>query len=241
MFRKGVAKLHFHEAYAEVLRVSALYRTLDHSLAAPLLRRARYPWEVFSELSEFLFHIGEELPWSQYRSLGNGIWIAEGVSIAENVHMRGPCIIGPRTEIRPGAFLRGNVLVGADAVVGNVCELKNCILFDGVQVPHYNYVGDSVLGYRVHLGAGAVTSNVKSDRTPICLQYGDRRIPTGRCKLGAMIGDLAEIGCHCVLNPGTVIGRESTVYPLSSVRGYVPERSIYKSSERIVPKREKNG
>lgn len=219
------------------LTVASLYRFSEHSLAYPLLQRYLYPWEALGHIEEYIQTLGETLPWATYRSMGGGVWIAEGATVAPTAQIKGPCIIGPRTEIRHGAFLRGSVMVGADAVVGNSTELKNCILFDGVQVPHYNYVGDSILGYRAHLGAGAVTSNVKSDKTLITLRFGDSRFPTGRRKFGAMIGDLSEIGCNCVLNPGTVIGRETTVYPLSSVRGYIPEGHIYKSAERIIPKR----
>ncbi len=225
------------ERIIQELTVASLYRFPEHSLAYPLLQRYLYPWEALAHISDYIQSIGEDLPWATYRSMGGGVWIAEGATVAPTAFIKGPCIIGPRAEIRHGAFLRGGVMIGADAVVGNSTELKNCILFDGVQVPHYNYVGDSILGYRAHLGAGAVTSNVKSDKTLIILRFGDSRFPTGRRKLGAMIGDLSEIGCNCVLNPGTVIGRECTVYPLSSVRGYVPEGHIYKSADRIVAKR----
>ena len=211
----------------EGLTVASLYRFPEHSLAYPLLQRYLYPWEALSQITEYLEELGQELPWATYRAMGNGVWIAEGTTVAPTAQIKGPCIIGPRSEIRHGAFIRGSVLIGADCVVGNSTELKNCILFDGVQVPHYNYVGDSILGYRVHLGAGAVTSNVKSDKTLVALRLGESRFPTGRRKIGAMIGDLSEIGCNSVLNPGTVVGRECTVYPLSSVRGYIPDAHIY--------------
>lgn len=221
----------------EGLTVASLYRFSEHSLAYPLLQRYLYPWEALSQISDYIEKVGEELPWATYRSMGGGIWIAEGATVASTAQIKGPCIIGPRAEIRHGAFIRGSVLIGADCVIGNSTELKNCILFDGVQVPHYNYVGDSILGYRVHLGAGAVTSNIKSDKTLVFLRIKGSRFPTGRRKIGAMIGDFSEIGCNTVLNPGTVIGRECTVYPLSSVRGYIPDAHIYKSAEQIVEKR----
>ncbi len=218
------------------LTVAALYRFPEHSLGYPLLQRYLYPWEALAHISEFVCQIGQELPWATYRAMGDRVWIAEGASVAPTACIKGPCIIGPQAEIRHGAYLRGGVIVGAGAVVGNSTELKNCILFDDVQVPHYNYVGDSILGYRAHLGAGAVTSNVKSDKTLITLRFGEERLPTGRRKFGAMLGDFVEVGCNCVLNPGTVVGRETNLYPLSSVRGYVPEGHIYKAADRIVPK-----
>jgi NDP-sugar pyrophosphorylase family protein len=164
------------------------------------------------------------------------VWISKDVTVANTATVIGPCIIGKGCEIRPGAFIRGNVIVGENAVIGNSTELKNCILFDSVQVPHFNYVGDSILGYKSHLGAGAVTSNVKSDKTLVSIKIGSERIETGRKKLGALLGDFVEVGCHTVLNPGTVVGEHSNIYPLSSVRGYVAANSIYKSEGTIVKK-----
>ena len=173
---------------------------------------------------------------SEIRKLDGDIYISRSASVAKSASIGGPCIICEGAEIRHCAFIRGSAIVGAGAVVGNSVELKNCILFDGVQVPHFNYVGDSVLGYKSHMGAGAVTSNVKSDKTPVSVSIDGERLPSGRKKFGAMLGDFVEVGCNSVLNPGTVIGSHSNVYPLSSVRGYVPKNSIYKSKDSIVEK-----
>ena len=172
-----------------------------------------------------------------YINLGEKRFVHASASIADSASICGPCIIGPETEVRQCAFIRGNAIIGAGCVVGNSSELKNTVLFDGVQVPHFNYVGDSILGYRAHLGAGAVTSNVKSDKTEVVIHFGAERIPTGRKKVGAMLGDNVEVGCNSVLNPGTVVGRNTNIYPLSCVRGVIPSESIYKSAENIVPKR----
>ena len=220
------------------LTVSALFAYPEHSIAYPLLARCTYPWEALSSITSFISELGETLSDAEYNRVGENIWIHRQASVAPTASVSGPCIIGANAEIRHCAFIRGNAIVGAGAVVGNSTELKNCILFDGVQVPHFNYVGDSILGYKSHMGAGAVTSNVKSDKTLVTVMLGDERLETGRKKLGAILGDFVEVGCNSVLNPGTVIGPRSNVYPLSPVRGFVPSNSIYKSRDCIVIKRE---
>lgn len=220
----------------EKIRIDALWRSPYATLAAPLLSRFLYPWEILSEISAFILKCGEMLSEEAYEKRGEGVWVSRKATVASGVTIIGPCIICEGAEIRHCAYLRGSVIVGKDAVVGNSTELKNCILFDGVQVPHYNYVGDSILGYRAHMGAGAITSNVKSDKSEVTVRLGDARIPTGRKKFGAMLGDCVEVGCNTVLNPGTVIGARSNIYPLSSVRGFVPEDCIFKSQSNIVKK-----
>ena len=219
------------------LRTAALYPDLTHTLAAPLLAAAEYPWQVLDGLAAFIRELGPTLPAAEYDRIGEDIWIAKTAVIAPTACINGPAVIGPGTEVRHCAFIRGSALVGAGAVVGNSTELKNVILFDGVQVPHYNYVGDSVLGYKSHMGAGAVTSNVKSDKTPVSVRVGEECLATGRKKLGAILADRVEVGCGSVLNPGTVIGADSNVYPLSSVRGHIPANCIFKAERGIVPKR----
>ena len=225
----------------ESVRISVLYSYPAHSLAYPYLARLTYPWEILPMISEIIKEIGAGLSSEEYDRVGEDIWISRSAKIAPTASISGPCIIGHEAEVRHCAFLRGSALVGAEAVVGNSTELKNCILFDGVQVPHYNYVGDSVLGYKSHLGAGAITSNVKSDKSEVVIRVGEEKIPTGRRKIGAMLGDFVEVGCGSVLNPGTVIGARTNLYPLSSVRGYVPENCIFKSRDRIVKKRDADG
>lgn len=222
----------------EELKISALYRDPSRSLAFPWLAQFVYPWEALDGIGAFIRELGARLPDSEYEQREKEVWVARDAKIAPTASLFGPCIVGKEAEIRPGAFIRGSVLIGAGAVVGNSTELKNCILFDGVQVPHYNYVGDSILGYRAHMGAGAITSNVKSDKTPVTVAVASERLETGRKKMGAMLGDFVEVGCNSVLNPGTVIGANSTVYPLSSVRGFVPADCIYKSKDQIVKKRQ---
>lgn len=219
------------------LTVGALFHEPSHSIAFSELQTCTYPWELLSRLPEIICRIGATLSPDEYERQGEDIFVARTARIAPTACITGPCIIGPGAEVRHAAFLRGSAILGEGTVVGNSTELKNCLLFDRVQVPHYNYVGDSILGYMSHLGAGAVTSNVKSDKSPVNIRVGDARVETGRKKLGAMIGDHVEVGCHAVLNPGTVIGRGSSIYPLSMVRGYVPADSIYKSGTQIVPKR----
>ena len=218
------------------LSVVALYRESEHSLAYPYLLKADYPWEILAHVGEIIADIAKNLSSEEYEQAVTDVWIAKSATVAPTASITGPCIIGAGAEIRHCAYIRGNVIVGDGAVVGNSTELKNCILFDGVQVPHYNYVGDSILGYKSHLGAGAVTSNVKSDKTPVTILFDDERIETGRKKLGAMIGDRVEVGCNSVLNPGTVIGCDSNVYPRSSVRGYVAPNSIFKDADNVVTK-----
>lgn len=205
-----------------------------HTLAAPLLERTYYPWEVLPMIGDFLRELGPTLPESEYDHPAELVWIAKSAQVAPTASITGPCIICPNAEIRHCAFIRGNALVGAGATVGNSTELKNVILFDHVQVPHYNYVGDSILGYKAHMGAGSITSNVKSDKTLVVVKDGKEQIATGRKKFGAMLGDGVEIGCNSVLNPGTVVGRNTSVYPLSSVRGVVPANSIFKHQDQIV-------
>ena len=218
------------------LRTGGLF-DLTHTLARPWLEHTEYPWEILSDIPTVIREIGATLDPSAYDNPADGIWIAKTATVAPTAYIGAPAIIGEHTEVRHGAFIRGSALVGNGCVVGNSCELKNCILFDGVQVPHYNYVGDSILGYKSHMGAGAITSNVKSDKSPVIVRpaagYEEAfvPIPTGRKKFGAMLGDFVEVGCNSVLNPGTIIGPRSNIYPLSSVRGAVPANSIFKSGK----------
>ena len=221
----------------EAMKVTALYGYPEHSVAYPLLAKHEYPWEALAEITEFIRELGATLSPDEYDRVGEDIWIAKTATVAPSASVNGPCIICDGAEVRHCAFIRGSAIVGAGAVVGNSTELKNCILFDGVQVPHYNYVGDSVLGYKSHMGAGSITSNVKSDKTLVTVNCDGERVETGRKKFGAMLGDFVEVGCNSVLNPGTVIGSHSNVYPLSPVRGYVPANSIYKARGSIVPKK----
>ena len=215
------------------LRTTELF-DLTHTLAAPLLGGCEYPWQALPGIGEFILSLGSTLPAEEYDQAEEHIWLHKTVKRCPNNYIAGPCIIGPGTEVRPGAFIRGNALVGAGCVVGNSTELKNVVIFDNVQVPHYNYVGDSVLGYKSHMGAGALTSNVKQDKSPVTVSLpGGGRLETGLKKFGAILGDHVEVGCNSVLNPGTVIGRGSRIYPLSMVRGAVPEGSIYKRAGEI--------
>ncbi|MFI3324968.1 MAG: UDP-N-acetylglucosamine pyrophosphorylase [Clostridia bacterium] len=209
---------------------------LNHTKAKSLLSKTEYPWEVLDDVSDYICKLGETLPETDFEKKADNVWIHKTAKIAQSASITGPCIIDANTEVRQCAFIRGNALVGENCVVGNSTELKNVILFDNVQVPHYNYVGDSILGYRSHMGAGSITSNVKSDKTLVTIKNGNEKIETKRKKLGAILGDNVEVGCNSVLNPGTVIGRCSNVYPLSSVRGFVPENSIVKTGGIIVEK-----
>ena len=211
--------------------------SLDKTIAAPLFKGRQYPWEVLCELSAFIIKLGEQLPKDIYVQLEKDVWVAKSAKIAKSASLAGPLVICENAEIRHCAFIRGNALVGAGAVVGNSTEIKGSVLFDKVQAPHYNYVGDSILGYKAHLGAGAITSNLKSDKTIVCISVAGEKADTGRKKLGAIVGDRVEVGCNSVLNPGTVIGRDSMVYPLSMVRGYIPPNSIYKGQGKIVDKK----
>lgn len=220
------------------VKICDLY-DLTHTQAADYLSGFDYPWEALAGISDMVKKLGETLDPELYEKRGEDIWVSKSAKIYPNNYIAGPCIIGHNTEVRPGAFIRGSVLVGENCVVGNSTELKNVILFDNVQVPHYNYVGDSILGYKSHMGAGSITSNVKSDKTLVVIKTQDKseEFVTGRKKVGAMLGDFVEIGCGSVLNPGTVIGRESSVYPLSSVRGIVPKGSIYKGAGNVVERK----
>ena len=209
---------------------------LSKSIAGEFLLRYDYPWDALMDIESIILSIGATLPEDKFFSPDENVWIAKDVRIPPTAVIQSPAIIQSGTEIRNGAFIRGKVIVGEDCVIGNSCEIKNSIIFNKVQIPHFNYIGDSILGYKAHTGAGAITSNVKSDKTKVCVRYGEHIINTGLKKFGAMIGDHAEIGCNSVLNPGTIIGRNTNVYPLSSVRGYVPENSIYKSQNNIVKK-----
>lgn len=208
-----------------------------NTIAWELITRYEYPFEVLPAISEYIVTLGESLPEDRYEKWGENIWIARSASVAKSASITGPVIIDEEAEIRHCAFIRGNAIVGKGAVVGNSTELKNVILFDGVQVPHYNYVGDSILGYRSHMGAGSITSNVKSDKTLVEILCGEDKIKTGLKKMGAVLGSFVEVGCGSILNPGTVIGSHTNVYPLSSVRGYVPGASIYKRLGEVVEKR----
>ena len=210
---------------------------LDHTLAKDYLSQFTYPWEALKGIKDFIIALGETLDKNEYEEVSEHVWVHKTATVFSSAYLGAPCIIGPRTEVRQCAFIRGSALVGADCVVGNSTELKNVILFDHVQTPHYNYVGDSILGYYFHTGAGAITSNVKSDKKLIVIHNGDEQIETGLKKIGAMLGDYVEVGCNSVLNPGTVIGRHSNVYPTSCVRGVVPEGSIWKNDGTVVKKR----
>ena len=219
------------------VKITDLY-DLSHTAANEYLAKFTYPWEALAGISEFILELGSRLDTELYEKRGEDVWISKSAKVAPTAFIGGPCIIGHNTEVRHCAFIRGSALVGEGCGVGNSTELKNVILFDCVQVPHYNYVGDSILGYKSHMGAGSITSNVKSDKTLVVIKTQDKSevLPTERKKIGAMLGDFVEVGCGSVLNPGTVIGRESNIYPLSSVRGIVPEGSIYKADGNIVKK-----
>ena len=221
----------------EELTVRSLYSLPDTSVAYPLLERFTYPWEALDAISDFIKEIGKTLSQDEYDVLEGDVYVSKKARVAPTAFIGGPCIICEDAEIRHCAFIRGNAVIGRGAVVGNSVELKNCILFDYVQVPHFNYVGDSILGFKSHMGAGAITSNVKSDKTNVTIAVRDERIATGLRKMGAILGDNVEVGCNSVLNPGTVIGKNSNIYPLSSVRGYVPPMHILKSPDSIVIKK----
>ena len=218
-----------------MLKTKDLY-DLTHTRAAFILENTTYPWEALSKIKDFILEIGPQLPKDEFDEVSEHVWIAKDTVIYPNNYIGAPAIIGHKTEVRPGAFIRGSALVGDNCVVGNSTELKNVILFDNVQVPHYNYVGDSILGYRSHMGAGSITSNVKSDKLLVVVRDGEEKIETGLKKIGAMLGDRVEVGCNSVLNPGTVIGRDSNVYPTSCVRGTVPPKSIWKNNGKITAK-----
>lgn len=209
---------------------------LTETAAKPLLESVTYPWEALPKIKDFIIELGNSLDPEEYEKHGENIWIHKSATVFDSAYIAGPCIIGKDTEVRQCAFIRGSALVGDNCVVGNSTELKNVIIFNNVQVPHYNYVGDSILGFHSHMGAGSITSNVKSDKTLVHVKGADFDIATGMKKFGAMLGDYVEVGCNSVLNPGTVIGSHSNIYPLSRVRGYVPSNSIYKDRNGIVTK-----
>ena len=222
----------------ETAKIKNMY-TLSETIAADLFDGKEYPWEVLPEISDFIKKLGATLAHEKYEKRGEDIWVAKNATVFESAYLHGPLIIDEEAEVRHCAFIRGNAIVGKKAVVGNSTELKNVVLFNNVQVPHYNYVGDSVLGYRSHMGAGSITSNVKSDKTLVVVKdRSGEEIATGLKKFGAMLGDNVEVGCGSVLNPGTVIGCDSNVYPLSPVRGVVPAHSIYKNADNIVDKKQ---
>ena len=209
---------------------------LSHTLAGEYLTRFEYPWQALDSIKNMILTLGPSLPAAEYDQPAPQVWVHKTAKVFPSAYLGGPCIIGPDTEVRHCAFIRGSALVGEHCVVGNSVELKNVILFDGVQTPHYNYVGDSILGYRSHMGAGSITSNVKSDKTPVTVRSGEERLETGRKKFGAILGDYVEVGCNSVLNPGAILGRNASVYPTSSVRGTVPPDCIYKREGVIVPR-----
>lgn len=210
---------------------------LNETIAKDIFEGCIYPWEVLPKIKDFIITIGESLNKEEYEKIGENIWIAKSAKIAKTAYINGPAIIGKNAEVRHCAFIRGNAIVGENSVVGNSTELKNVILFDNVQVPHYNYVGDSILGYKSHMGAGSITSNVKSDKKLVVIKNKEEKIETGLKKIGAMLGDEVEIGCGSVLNPGTIIGSHTNIYPLSSVRGVIKANSIYKNQNEIVDKK----
>ena len=211
--------------------------TLSHTLAAPLFEGKRYPWEILSELKEFIRKLGATLSPEEYDEVSPEVWVHKTAKVAPTALIQGPTVIGAGTEVRHCAFIRGSALIGEGCVVGNSTEIKNAVIFDGVQIPHYNYVGDSILGFRSHMGAGVVASNFRSDKGNVNVHDGNETIETGLRKLGAILGDGADVGCNSVLCPGSVVGRDSIIYPLSRVRGFVPERSILKGNGLIVPRK----
>ena len=217
----------------EECKIVNLY-SLENTIAKDLLSKFTYPWEVLPEIENFIINLGKSLDKEEYELVGENIWIAKNAKIYDSAYIKGPVIIDKGAEIRHCAFIRGNAIIGKNVVVGNSTELKNVILFDNVQVPHYNYVGDSILGFKSHLGAGAITSNVKSDKKLVVIKSEKEQIETNRKKVGAMIGDFVEVGCGSVLNPGTVIGKNTTIYPLTSVRGVIPANSIYKNNSIVL-------
>ncbi|MDE6664720.1 MAG: UDP-N-acetylglucosamine pyrophosphorylase [Ruminococcus sp.] len=217
------------------VKITDLY-DLNHTASADYLSKFTYPWEALKGISEFIIELGKTLPRDEYDNPFENVWIHKTANVYPTAYIGSPCIIGAETEVRHCAFIRGSALVGKNCVIGNSVELKNVIIFDNVQTPHYNYVGDSILGYKSHMGAGSITSNVKSDKTNVVIKSGSETLETGIKKIGAMVGDYVEVGCNSVLNPGTVVGRNSNVYPTSCVRGVIPENSIYKKDDTIISK-----
>lgn len=220
----------------EELRIDRLFN-LNETIAKGLFEGITYPWGILPKIGAYIVELGNTLSLDEYDKKGDNVWIAKSADVAPTAFINGPAIIGKNAQVRHCAFIRGNAIVGENAVVGNSTELKNVILFNGVQVPHYNYVGDSILGYKSHMGAGSITSNVKSDKTLVTIMTEDEKIETGLKKMGAVLGDNVEVGCNSVLNPGTVIGSGTNVYPLSMVRGFVPSKSIYKKKGEVVTKK----
>lgn len=218
------------------IRICELF-DLEKTIAKELFKDKEYPWEVLPNIKDFIIELGKTLPKETFNEVKENVWIAKSAKVFDSAYIAGPCIIDENAEIRQCAFVRGSAIIGKNVVLGNSCEVKNAILFDNVQVPHFNYVGDSVLGYKSHIGAGGITSNVKSDKTLVTIKEGEEKIETNLKKVGAMIGDNVEVGCNSVLCPGTVIGRGTMIYPLSMVRGVVKENSIYKSERDIVERR----
>lgn len=216
-------------------RIEDLY-DLKETIAVDIFDGLKFPWEVLPRIKDFIIKLGETLPEDRYERKGENIWIAKSAKVFPSAYIAGPCIIDEEAEVRHCAFIRGSAIVGKGCVVGNSTELKNVILFNKVQVPHYNYVGDSILGFKAHMGAGSITSNVKSDKTLVVVKSDGENIETGLKKFGAMLGDNVEVGCNSVLNPGTVVGRSTNIYPTSCVRGYIPANSIYKDSSNIINK-----
>lgn len=219
----------------ECIQIENLF-DLNQTIAKDIFKNLTYPWEVLPKIKEFIVELGNRLSLDEYNKVSENVWIAKDAKVAKTAYINGPCIICSGAEVRHCAFIRGSAIVGADCVVGNSTELKNVILFNKVQVPHYNYVGDSVLGFKSHMGAGSITSNVKSDKTLVSVNVNGEKIDTNLKKFGAILGDNVEVGCNSVLNPGTIVGRNSNIYPLSMVRGYVQENSIYKNKNEIVNK-----
>ena len=219
----------------EEMKITELY-DLTHTLASDYLKQFTYPWEALADLSDFIIELGNSLDPEEYEKRGENIWVHKTAKVFDSAYLHGPVIVGKDAEVRHCAFIRGKAIVGEGAVVGNSTELKNAVLFNKVQVPHYNYVGDSVLGFKSHMGAGSITSNVKSDKTLVVIKSGEEKIETGLKKMGAILGDCVEVGCGSILNPGSIIGANSNVYPLSSVRGVIPAGSIYKKQGEVVSK-----
>lgn len=235
LISKGAAGISAENKMKE-LENKSIFEDLDKTIAKPLFEKTTYPWEILDLIHDFILEVGPTLPKDEYDEVKENVWVAKSANVFESAYINGPAIIGPEAEVRHCAFIRGNAIVGAGATIGNSTELKNVIIFDKVEVPHYNYVGDSLLGFRSHMGAGSITSNVKSDRKLVEIKCKGERIKTGRKKVGAILGDFVEVGCGSILNPGSVVGAHTNIYPLSSVRGYVPGYAIYKNQNEVVEK-----
>ena len=219
----------------ENIKIENLYN-LEETIAKDIFKGCEFPWEALPKIKEFIIELGNSLDKEKFEEIKPKVWVAKSVEIADTAYINAPCIIDEEATIRHCAYIRGNAIIGKKAVVGNSTELKNVILFNNVQVPHYNYVGDSILGYKSHMGAGSITSNVKSDKTLVKVNYKNKKIETGLKKFGAILADNVEVGCNSVLNPGTIVGKNTNIYPLSSVRGYIESNSIYKNKNEIVEK-----